>query len=103
MTPFLEGGNRGPFPFHLSAAGAATQPPCAQDQHASVIEKPISAIIDVALIDHVSEAAEVCARFLMSTDDSLPRSDPRERVKPDVRRDELRLALIRQRQLAGRR
>ena len=68
----MEGGNRGPFPFHFGAAGAATQPPCAQDQHASVIEKPIRAIIDVALLDHVSEAAEVGARFLMSTDDSPP-------------------------------
>ena len=68
----IEGGDRGPFLFHIGAAGATPQPPCAQDQHTPVIEKSIRAIIDVAVLDHFSEAAEVCARFLMSADDSLP-------------------------------
>ena len=68
----IEGGDRGPFLFHIGAAGATPQPPCAQDQHTPVIEKSIRAIIDVAVLDHFSEAAEVCARFLMSADDSPP-------------------------------
>ena len=33
------------------------------------------------------------ARFLMSADDSLPRCDPRDRVKPDVHSDELQVRL----------